>query len=352
MSMQRRLLITLVAPVLLLGGVLSQPLSHRTNDYVEYFVRQTRERAPADFNTASVNLQAYVKNGMTIPWSTACSGVDALSQWVPELVGAVGRHCNKFGDCLKVHKISAAKVLTQSFLCENNKQKTKFIADHGLLPRTMTLFEDIAVLGEARAKNSLTNKPVDIPWSAIFFAGFSCTSVSRCNVHSHTYRGAIRAGIGQSAITFMGCLAYIESHKPVFFALENVPSVDDHSDDAENNAAAITTMLIALGYWVVKLVLRAEEYGLPQRRERYWFIGERQNNRGSRLHIVVRIVLLCRSPTVFSLRGLIDYPRDNSDNANIAKRRKYTIVDNDDNEPVWQTQCKAYYKLHKVRPSK
>lgn len=105
--------------------------------------------------------------------------------------------------------------------------------------------------------------PADLPDFDFFCAGFPCQSFSIAGK---------RAGFDDTRGTMFFEIARILSHKrPPHFLLENVKGLLSH--DAGKTYQSILGILSDLGYFVETVVLNSKDYGVPQNRERIFFIG-------------------------------------------------------------------------------
>lgn len=103
----------------------------------------------------------------------------------------------------------------------------------------------------------------DIPDHDMLFAGFPCQSFSIAGK---------RLGFEDTRGTLFFEIARILKEKqPKMFLLENVKGLKSH--DNGKTLATILETLKSLGYEVHWKVLNAKDYGVPQNRERIFFIG-------------------------------------------------------------------------------
>lgn len=77
-------------------------------------------------------------------------------------------------------------------------------------------------------------------------------------------------------------LRFIETLRPLYFVMENVPEIstycDAQEDQEESLPETIRRLLIPHGYTVEWAVLKAHHYGVPQTRKRFFLIGNRLNH--------------------------------------------------------------------------
>lgn len=102
-----------------------------------------------------------------------------------------------------------------------------------------------------------------IPDFDFFAGGFPCQTFSIAGK---------RAGFNDTRGTLFFEIARILAHqRPAHFLLENVKGLLSH--DGGKTYAAILGILADLGYFVETIVLNSKNYGVPQNRERIFFIG-------------------------------------------------------------------------------
>jgi DNA (cytosine-5)-methyltransferase 1 len=109
--------------------------------------------------------------------------------------------------------------------------------------------------------------PGDIPGHDILLAGFPCQpfSIAGKGLGFFDTRGTL----------FFNIEAILEAKKPRAFLLENVKRLTTH--DGGNTFRVILETLQRLGYHVHYKVLNSMQYGVPQKRERIYIVGFRDN---------------------------------------------------------------------------
>jgi DNA (cytosine-5)-methyltransferase 1 len=107
----------------------------------------------------------------------------------------------------------------------------------------------------------------DIPPHDIICGGFPCQafSISGKQKGFNDTRGTL----------FFDIARIVNHHKPKILFLENVKNITKHNDG--DTMKVILTTLDELGYNVFHKVLNSSNYGLPQNRERVFFIGFRKD---------------------------------------------------------------------------
>lgn len=103
----------------------------------------------------------------------------------------------------------------------------------------------------------------DIPDHDILFAGFPCQSFSVAGK---------RLGFEDTRGTlFFEIARILKEEQPKMFLLENVKGLKSH--DNGKTLATIVDTLQSLGYNVHYTILNTKDYGVPQNRERIFFVG-------------------------------------------------------------------------------
>ena len=109
--------------------------------------------------------------------------------------------------------------------------------------------------------------PKDIPNHDILLAGFPCQpfSIAGKGLGFDDTRGTL----------FFNIEAIIKEKQPQAFLLENVKRLTTH--DNGNTFKVITNNLKALGYTVYYKVFNSLDFGVPQKRERIYIVGFKEN---------------------------------------------------------------------------
>jgi DNA-methyltransferase (dcm) len=110
-------------------------------------------------------------------------------------------------------------------------------------------------------------KPEEIPDHDILLAGFPCQpfSIAGKGLGFEDTRGTL----------FFNIEAILKVKQPQAFLLENVKRLTTH--DKGRTFEVIISHLKALGYTVYYKVLNALEFGIPQKRERIYIVGFKEN---------------------------------------------------------------------------
>ncbi len=108
----------------------------------------------------------------------------------------------------------------------------------------------------------------DIPDHDILLAGFPCQPFSIC--------GELKGFEDTRGTLFFDIARILEQKKPQAFVLENVKQLKGHQ--AGKTLEIIVKTLNKLGYYTDYQVLNALDFGLPQKRERIFIVGFRNDS--------------------------------------------------------------------------
>eukprot|EP00437_Effrenium_voratum_P033962 CAMPEP_0181476626 /NCGR_PEP_ID=MMETSP1110-20121109/41802_1 /TAXON_ID=174948 /ORGANISM="Symbiodinium sp., Strain CCMP421" /LENGTH=388 /DNA_ID=CAMNT_0023601911 /DNA_START=53 /DNA_END=1219 /DNA_ORIENTATION=+ len=114
------------------------------------------------------------------------------------------------------------------------------------------------------------NQAKTTPSVDLYVAGFPCQSFSNA--------GLGRGFNDKRGEVFFGCTSYIEAKRPRVFVLENVKAI--LSNDGGNTFKTVMSTLRGLGkgaYHVSHKVLDTQDHGVPQSRQRVYFVGIRKD---------------------------------------------------------------------------
>lgn len=105
--------------------------------------------------------------------------------------------------------------------------------------------------------------PGELPDFELLVAGFPCQAFSIAGK---------RRGFDDARGTLFFEIARVLSYKrPAHFLLENVKGLGSHDDGKTQHK--ILEVLSGLGYFVERVLLNSKDYGVPQHRERLFFVG-------------------------------------------------------------------------------
>ncbi len=107
--------------------------------------------------------------------------------------------------------------------------------------------------------------PSDLPDFDLFTGGFPCQDVSLA--------GNRDLSKGRTNL-YLEILRIISIKKPKFLLLENVKGLDMMEVDGRKLSNKIVNDLHKLGYGVCWKILNSKDFGIPQNRERIWFVGK------------------------------------------------------------------------------
>jgi DNA (cytosine-5)-methyltransferase 1 len=107
----------------------------------------------------------------------------------------------------------------------------------------------------------------DVPDHDVLLAGFPCQPFSII--------GARKGFSDTRGTLFFDIARILKEKKPAAFVLENVKMLKGH--DGGRTLKTIIATLNELGYRTNYAVLNALEFGLPQKRERIWIVGNRMD---------------------------------------------------------------------------
>jgi DNA (cytosine-5)-methyltransferase 1 len=130
-----------------------------------------------------------------------------------------------------------------------------------ILPQAINLYE----LNHDKVKNygDITKiKPDELPDFDLFTGGFPCQAFSSA--------GKMKGEEDHRGILFYEIIRIAEIKKPKYMLLENVKGLT--SKRFEKTFSKIISELYRIGYYVNWKVLNSKDYGIPQNRERVWFV--------------------------------------------------------------------------------
>ena len=189
-------------------------------------------------------------------WSSACSGSDSPA-WA--INGLVDHLRGQDIACEAQHEVSA----------ELDARKREFIMS---VHSPKQLYADMFDICH-RAKNLMTDEYEDADprrSSSIWYIGFSCKSVSTHNRSRTPF--AIRDSSSTTGKTYDGVLRIVRMQRPPAVCLENVPGLMENSQHL-----IVIEDLANLGYITYWTCLNAQTFGLPQPRNRIYFLSWRKD---------------------------------------------------------------------------
>lgn len=197
--------------------------------------------------------------GGTLIVGSACSGTDSFMHALNVLIALWKRH---FGLTFTAR---------HAFACENVQFKQHFLEQHW--DDVECLFPDVTMLGERKTENSKGFLEA-VPWCHIFNCGIECDSVSALNKNRKEHRSCVATATDKTGATAAGCVAYISTHKPLAFMLENVKQLNNKDPvTKKSNLDLLIEMFNDMGYLCRSWSLDPMNYGIPQKRERRYIVG-------------------------------------------------------------------------------
>lgn len=140
--------------------------------------------------------------------------------------------------------------------------------------RPLILASDVTGLGGDTTFNYMCDSESALPTDlSIYSFGFSCKDLSNLNNVTSSWKDdCLESGQGTTGATWQGNLTVAEKTRPWLLLMENVPS-----SRRGNNYATMCRDLSSLGYALYDRQLNSADFGLPQSRERAWFLGIRKD---------------------------------------------------------------------------
>ena len=159
------------------------------------------------------------------------------------------------------------------FACENDTKKIKQLKV--MFPKLTHLYTDGYQVASGHARDEFSGKVVDTLGCDLLTAGFPCTSLSGLNACPKKFRNRKSASGGG----WMCVSDYIKRHEPRVVVLENVLKIAQCRKIDRLGlrkpicpARQIVAAMRARGYVGGYQTVRTENYGLPQRRTRVYFV--------------------------------------------------------------------------------
>ena len=169
-----------------------------------------------------------------------------------------------------IHRACCAFQYNLTFVCESHPRKMKYLqAQH---PKALHV-DNVAELKEAKVRSSSSKTFHDKPIVDLLISGFSCKGLSKLNMKPESVLGK-----GSTGTTFAGVRDYVFSLKyeqrPKLIIFENVATIEE-KHEAEGGAAAsqiVADIMDGLGYTSDWAILNAQDFYLPQCRNRFWMV--------------------------------------------------------------------------------
>ena len=152
--------------------------------------------------------------------------------------------------------------------CESEPWKRQWIRSHF---KPACIFENIHDLHQSHAKDAITAELRPVADIDMFACGFECVSISNLNCHGSEFRGdCVQRNEGKTGTTGRSCLEFIKAHTPTVLWLENIRNLLTTSKNGKKDLDVIIEVLQSLGYACDYKILKANEYGSPQHRDRLY----------------------------------------------------------------------------------
>ena len=259
------------------------PASHTMQDIAHHYLSRIAQY-PGDFDTLARRMHDFWTR--PLPIATACSGTDAVAKWMlrlddvmREMLGPSGRH-----------RSAQAPFFSQAFACESDVEKIRFHADQ--FGRAGVLFRDVRDLGSpVGAWDENSGMLTMVPWVCLLIVGFSCKDASLQNSRKRDYDDVIRTGGGTTGSTWHGVLGYLSSVRPWAVLAENVQGL-------LSQVPVMQEQVVALGYKFHVVRLNAQDYCLPQKRPRVFFLMVHDIGEPVPFEDIERIVHLLRTQPI------------------------------------------------------
>jgi site-specific DNA-cytosine methylase len=159
------------------------------------------------------------------------------------------------------------RLFKQVLYSESSPTKRRFVSVNGGLSPDCLCSDDVMELWNNRIKDAFTKDDTDVPWCALVYAGFSCSSISRLNINAKFFHDAVRMNKGKTGQTLIGILGYVHAHSPFLVLLENIPSITDMDESDTNNSEELMRFFESAGYFIICFTLIAKRLARTYRIE-------------------------------------------------------------------------------------
>ena len=200
----------------------------------------------------------------TARWGSSCSGTESPAFCLRELWQELERE--KPGCTLPPVRTVVS--------CEKVAEKRDFI-ERTAPYRADASYGDIFDLCKSRApfpKDTRTKKQLQPALEQLLFyiAGFSCKTVSGLNCADLENAFAVASGLGSTGETLQGVLDVLSRWGPLVVILENVLGLRRNGQKF-----LVQARVKAMGYIIAEQQINTDQLGLPQARQRLWFVAIR-----------------------------------------------------------------------------
>ena len=140
--------------------------------------------------------------------------------------------------------------------------------------RPVILASDVTGMGGLATFNYMCDSESELPTDlSIYSFGFSSKDLCNLNNMTGTWKDdCLASGQGTTGATWHGNLTVAAKTRPWLLLMENVPTAR-----RGNNYETMCRDLGELGYLLFDEQLNGADYGLPQDRERAWFLSIRKD---------------------------------------------------------------------------
>ncbi len=168
-----------------------------------------------------------------------------------------------------------------TFSAESDVNKQRFLQRMfpDLTPKS--LFVDVRdmVFGSAA---TVAGSHEAVPSCEVLFAGFPCTDVSALNSNKQEHRSIIASAGRSTGSCFEAIIGHVQRHRHVAMViLENVLGLAQPPPLESTNYAACVRRLRSEGFLVTAWTLCPTLFGVPQQRNRIWFLALRADRLNS-----------------------------------------------------------------------
>ena len=130
---------------------------------------------------------------------------------------------------------------------------------------TQAFFEDLSMLAETTAWDTVSLRNVEVPKVDLFVACFECDAHSSLSIYRSQGPGSLAKGTHATA---KGVLSYLAVHRPKVWLGENVKQLAAGTETTPSDLDTLRAMLLELDYELADFRIRAESHGSACPRDR------------------------------------------------------------------------------------
>lgn len=221
--------------------------------------RQHRQLSADAHLRLAASLRRFVSvTGGVLAFGTGCSGTDVISHAIHSCLSL---WTHQYGITIEPQHVVSAEAVDW---------KRRFIAAHW---DVKCILADVAEMAAASGRDAISGECVGLLRGALYAFGFECDSISSLNRDTAANRGCVARRQGKTGETCHKVMSFIKAIRPPLFILENVKNLNAPNGSGKTDQQELVAQLNLLGYMVSAVLLRAEEYGIPQHRHRIYLIG-------------------------------------------------------------------------------